>query len=208
MTQDKTDEKAAAQTEADDQTGKKARKKKPGNWFQRTIFPVKDVTDTAKMARSMLDTIIEGEGSARQETFEQAVKRQNLGNEELHAAYKRQRIIVFVMLGISVLAIAYALNMLLTATSGTQFFISVMACMPITVLLVAAFRAAFRAWQIRNKRLGGLDVFLKSQKEWWPPSINPSHFGAAQAKKPASAKGAKTGGGPARKKASLEHKSV
>ncbi|MEM6902001.1 MAG: hypothetical protein AAF556_02015 [Pseudomonadota bacterium] len=170
---------------ADSDKKKKKKKKKPrdtSGWIQRTFFPVKDIRETAGLARNMFSAIFESRGEARQETFQEAVKRQSLSPADLLAAYKRQRGTYLLFLGISIVVVLYVLNMFLTAASVSSLMIAVLSLGPMTVLFTIAFRAAFRSWQIRHQRLGGLNEFLASWREWWPRSVTESHFSPGPSK--------------------------
>ncbi len=147
------------------------------------------------MARNMFDVVTLEEKSQRQETFAESVSRQNLSIADLLNAYRRQRLIAFLLLGLIVIALFYVASLLMSAQHFSDVIVGIAAIAPISVLAVAAFRGSFRAWQIRNKRLGGLKEFLANRREWWPVRISESTF--ADLSLPAPVKPKKTSKGGA-----------
>ena len=162
--------------QTDETETKQAPKRGLTGWLQRKIIPVEEVSRNAQLTRNMFSAIIGDDRNHRQETFEESVKRQSLTVPDLLGAYKRQKIIALILLGMMCIAFAYVIILLLNASAFTDFFIAAMAIGPIMVLGAASLRAAFRAWQIRNQRLGGFNKFIESPSQWWPTSINASHF--------------------------------
>ncbi|MBV6632110.1 MAG: hypothetical protein KI792_03645 [Alphaproteobacteria bacterium] len=174
-----------------------------GGWVQRTFLPVKEISDTAGMTKNMFEALVEGNQKARTETFEEAINRQNLGPDDLYSAYQRQRGGAILFLVIAALAALYLIYLLITAASTVDVAIAVLGLGPLSVLLTASFRSSFRAWQIRNRRLGGLKEFQNSRDQWWPVEIPKDHFasGAKTGRKVAT-RSKKPAGKPAKKGAS------
>jgi len=102
--------------------------------------------------------------NARAETYEDAVKRLHLQEQDIQKSYNlftfmaklaALLFISFVMLGIYKLLGSEFL-------SGSQFLVFSL------VHFALAHRYAFRAFQIRRKKLGGHEEFIESKNEWFP----------------------------------------
>ena len=152
------------------------RKSRFSTWAQRRFMPVEEISQHARLTSRMFAAITGTETSRRNETFEDAVKRQNLTPHDLLGSYKRQKVITLIMLGMIILALFYVILLITNAASFADYFVAAMALGPITVLAAAGLRASFRAWQIRHKRLGGFDTFISDYKEWWPTKITIMNF--------------------------------
>ena len=152
------------------------RKKKFSGWVQKKFMPVEEMASNARLTSRMFSAIVGNETSQRQETFEEAVKRQSLSVDDLLGAYKRQKLITLVLLIMIVVAFGYIGLLLANGETFADYFIAAMALGPVSVLAAAALRGAFRAWQIRHKRLGGFNEFMNSPGEWWPKGITADNF--------------------------------
>jgi len=102
--------------------------------------------------------------NARTETYQDAVARLHLRDQDIQKSYNlfafmaklaSLLFISFVMLGVYKLLGSEFL-------SGSQFLVFSL------VHLAFAHRYAFRAFQIRSKKLGGHEKFLNSKNEWYP----------------------------------------
>ena len=156
------------------------RKSRFGTWVQKRFMPVEEISQHARLTTRMFSAITGTEKNQRNETFEEAVTRQNLTAEDLLGSYKRQRMITIIMLGMIALAFFYVALLTINASSFADYFVAIMAFGPVSVLGAVALRASFRAWQIRHKRLGGFDEFMANTKEWWPKKITVDHFQGLQ----------------------------
>ena len=175
-------------------SGNQKKKRNFSGWVQRRFFPINDVKSSATLAYSMLEAITRNEGAPRHETFEDAIASQGLTEKDLLSAYRRQRLTAILLFVAMIAALLYVAFLMLTLTTLADFFVAIMAIAPASVLAIGSFRSAFRAWQIRTKRLGELKYFISNMREWWPVSIHsldlaptPKLTAAKKKKKPAKA---------------------
>lgn len=181
MTENSTSEKTHAHgPNAAEDTEQPTSNKPKAPWLQRTFFPISDIRQTAGMAKSMFDALTGDERKARNETFAESVRRQNLSAADLKAAYLRQRVIFMILFFMFVLAMVYIARMLLVAAQPSDIVIAILALGPVSVLIASALRASFRAWQIRTKQLGGFNRFIIAYGEWWPRSLKSYSLDASE----------------------------
>ena len=140
-------------------------------WVQRKFMPVEEVGRSAELTVNMFSSILGDERNARNEKFDEAVKRQKLTDQDLLGAYKRQRLIALIVVGVIALTLLYLVNLLISAQVFADYFVAVMALGPLLLLATVALRASFRAWQIRHRRLGGFKEFMANKSNWWPVAL-------------------------------------
>ena len=160
-------------TDSNGDAAQKPPKKRRGfkNWLQNKLIPVEEVGQNVKLTRNMFSAVVGDDKSSRKETFDEAIKRQGLSEKELLDAYKRQRIICFILASLASFVLLYIMFLLITAREFTDYFVALMATASVALLGTASLRSAFRAWQIRSKRLGGFDEFLRNSNAWRPSKI-------------------------------------
>lgn len=96
------------------------------------------------------------------ETFENAVGRLNLREEDLRDAYKFQAFRFFLFLGLSVAAAAGAVYFAMQSSFAFLGFLGF-----ICIGVAQIFNASFRMMQIRYKELLPVKFWLQNSSEWW-----------------------------------------
>ena len=104
------------------------------------------------------------------ETFEEALRRHSIKkeDEEKHftGLYYRLKITFFAFLMTSLIVCSFTSFQLYTNIDiGYLFYGSYLIS---AALLIKSTEQSFRCYQLRIRTLGGLFVFLKSPKEWYP----------------------------------------
>jgi hypothetical protein len=162
---------------------KQTDKRKGGRFRAKaeSLVGADSVREGAEENRRLFDVVNQGAVRGRMETFDEARDRLGASERDIQAAQTREKLVAFICAGLGLFMVVYGLY--LAATAGTvdpdtgrlvpgSRFSGLMAslaslCMSIVVSALA-YRAAFRNWQIRNRRLGGLEQFLASPKNWLP----------------------------------------
>lgn len=125
----------------------------------------------AVTARDMIDQTVSSLDAHRRKTrpagaerFAQAVRRQGLTEADLESRYLQLCIEawVFGCLALSV-GVLFCYFLITGSWAGTVTGFG------LTPAFAAfALRASFRAWQIRERRLGRLHEWLRQPRAWWP----------------------------------------
>lgn len=160
--------------QTDTETPQKTKKRETVHQRFRRYFVVDDIKQNAGFIRGLFSNIFSSERVVHNETFEDAVNRLNLGKADIDQSYARHQLIALCNGGIAALITLYLLYSLISADNFFDVFYCIAAVGPLVLFLSIAFRASFRCWQIRQKRLGGLSEFIKNHKEWWPRSYGQS----------------------------------
>lgn len=122
--------------------------------------------------RRVFDTVAGGIQSAmapgRRESFEEAMDRQNLTDNDLNQVYNQMAIEAIVLFGMAVLGfivgVYFGFFAGLSSSALVAFFVS-FAC------LARAGSCSFRNYQIRHRRLGMLSQWLGNPAEWVPGMV-------------------------------------
>jgi len=108
----------------------------------------------------------------REESFDEAMRRQGLNEADVMAAGTRQQLTAYLYGGMAVLLYLAALVSIVLGLINGGFFSRltfIFPCIGIGTLMGAlSFRACFRLWQIRTWQLGSFEDFLAKRHEWWP----------------------------------------
>jgi len=100
--------------------------------------------------------------------FEAEMRRLGLSPRDLDKRRTQLEIETWSMFALAVLAIAWAVRSLLVAGGFSQIVFALASGLVALPLTALAASAAFRHWQIRTRRLGGWEEWLRTPGEWLP----------------------------------------
>ncbi|MCW5589625.1 MAG: type IVB secretion system protein IcmV [Legionellales bacterium] len=143
-----------------------------GFWrgFGRVVKPFVDVprwldyrgiADNTKYIARAAKNLFSIQKSSRRETFDQAVRRLGLTDEMLHSQMQSLYRLAHVYFVLALIVLGYAIYLFISLA----FFSGLLAVVISAYMLANAFRARFRYFQIKTRRLG------QSFREWFSADI-------------------------------------
>lgn len=160
-------------------TGKAEEGKAKGGRFKKrasTMLGGESIRAGADASRQAFGKAFADEESGRSETFMQARRRLGVDADQIAHAGNSFRTEALIYATITTVLVLTGLCGLFFGLFYSSFIVSVSVLCVSFALGSLGFRAAFRNWQIRNGRLGGLTVFTHSPAEWFPRKIDSEAF--------------------------------
>jgi hypothetical protein len=145
------------------------KKKKKG--LLRRLSSFDDIRDNFNITKDLVSSQSKTNKKEKiVETFNDALKRFNItdSNEESHLTktYKSLKVTVISSFVTSLVVFAITTNNILS--SNNYGFVIYFFYLAGLAILLQSFKSAFRCYQIRERALGGLSIFFKKPKEWYP----------------------------------------
>lgn len=151
--------------------GKWSRRKEGVKEYSKKVVGWETIEETADTTRDLFDTAFGADKPRprRVETFDQAVRRQNLSEMDLKALLQRSFVNFAIFSVTFSAACLLALYWVFNPPGSLLGPLHVIATLAIALLLLGMmFKWSFLNWRIRNRRLGGLGLFLRSPGAWIP----------------------------------------
>lgn len=140
-----------------------------GKNYGRDVVNADQIESEWKSIKDMAGAVLKPKkGEGREETFDNAMSRLGLGEDDLKSAYKFHVVRVYIFLvglavglGLSIMGVYDGSWMAAAASLG---FTAAMAAL--------SFQASFRSFQIRRRELIDISFWFDNPQEWVPKSIN------------------------------------
>lgn len=139
-----------------------------GKEYGRDVVNAEQIENEWGNIKDMADTVFKvKKGEGREETFNNAVNRLNLKEEDLASAYKFHVSRLYIFLGAMAVGLFFILSFLL---QGNWF--GSISCLAFFIAMTAlAFQSSFRAFQISKRELVGVHYWWQHPKNWVPQSL-------------------------------------
>lgn len=129
------------------------------------ILGFKAIKEGADFISESVSRLANPKKYARVETFEQAVERLGVNDDDL----KQNRYNFILSFYISIFFVLVCFGMVNYNFFIASYLLGGLASFSIMLVICAnAFKFSFRAYQIKKRRLGGLAEFYKTPNEWFP----------------------------------------
>lgn len=140
------------------------------------MFGLETIKIGANMTRSMINDAKPNKKEYIKETFNQALRRSGISkseeNNHLLKIYKNQKIQFFIInFGVAFLFFNGFKSLLFNAGEWTKILSGISFVTVSFALFSMSMHFAFRAFQIRNKKLGMLKYWMKTPSEWYPNKL-------------------------------------
>lgn len=132
--------------------------------FMKKVMSVDEIKANAGLIKSMANAIKPSK-SNRVETFQEAVIRLNVSDEDLKANYRNNAVSFYVSFTFALVCLG-GLFINLFQTHNTLASLSMASIM--LLCLSNCFRFSFRALQIKHQNLFSPKEWLNRKKEWFP----------------------------------------
>ena len=140
------------------------------------VFGFETIKQGAVMTKEMISDVAPNKKNLIKESFGKALKRNGITkseeNQTLLRLYKNQKVQFLVIISGAIFLMYKSISSFLIG-SGFSDILSGFSFLTLSFALTSvSLHYAFRCFQIRNKRLGMLKIWLSSPKEWYPRKIN------------------------------------
>lgn len=150
----------------------KSRPKKAADYGKKVIG-AEYIEKGGNEIRRSLNSLKQGE--VRVEEFNEAVSRLKLSKDDIKNAYRGYRERFMQFLFFSMAGIFAAFYLLATGASILQVMVTLVFVM---IMMAQMMAASLRLYQIRIKKLVGLNKWFESKDDWWPPSVDEVYGGS------------------------------
>lgn len=139
-----------------------------GKNYGRDVVNADQIENEWDSIKSMAGAVLKPkDGPVREETFDNAVARLNLREEDLAGSYKFHAVRVYIFTAALIVGALASVAFLFNGA-----WMSTLACLGFCVAMGALFfQASFRSFQIRRRELVDVSFWLENPSEWIPSSL-------------------------------------
>ena len=140
-----------------------------GKSYGRDVVNADQIENEWGNIKSMAGAVLKPKhGPVREETFDNAVSRLNLREEDLASAYKFHSVRVYIFTASLAIGMLACLVFLFSGS-----WMSALTCLGFCVAMGALFfQASFRSFQIRRRELVDVSFWLENPSEWIPGTLS------------------------------------